>query len=368
MTLDSFLVPLNDLSRKPPFTQDQTDQIMGLILKGPYLKGAHTSQFENEFSNFVGSKYALGVSSGSSALQIAFKSLGLEKESEVIVTANSGGYSTIAALQCNLSPIFAEVSELGILNPDSMFDHSSNPKVIVVTHLYGQAAPIDRIVAIAKERNIFVIEDCAQAAGLKYMGKMVGSWADVSTFSFYPTKNLAAIGDAGAITTSDDEIYQRARWLREYGWSQRYWAEIEGGSNFRIDEIQALFLNFRLPQLMAMNSRRKEIWLRYQRLCMRYGVEILGSLDESFVAHLAVLRVSDRQDFVNHMKKSRIETAIHYPFPDYVQPGMKQDNQYALPITEMLCDNVVSIPCFPEMTEGEIIMVENALSGYFEAI
>jgi dTDP-4-amino-4,6-dideoxygalactose transaminase len=368
MTLDSFSVPLNDLSRKPPFTQDQTEQIMELILKGPYLNGAHTRQFENDFSNFVGSKYALGVSSGTSALQIAFRSLNLEKGSQVIVTANSGGYSTIAALQCNLNPIFAEVSELGILNPDSMFDHSSNPKAIVVTHLYGQAAPIDRIVAIAKERNVFVIEDCAQAAGLKYMGKMVGSWADISTFSFYPTKNLAAIGDAGAITTSDDEIYQRARWLREYGWSQRYWAEIQGGSNFRIDEIQALILNFRLPNLMAMNSRRKEIWMRYQRLCMRYGVGILGSLDESFVAHLAVLQLPNRQDFVNHMKKFGIETTVHYPYPDYVQPGFNQINQSALPITEMLCESVVSIPCFPEMTEGEVIMVETALSGYFEAI
>jgi dTDP-4-amino-4,6-dideoxygalactose transaminase len=234
-----------------------------------------------------------------------------------------------------------------------------------VTHLYGQTLQLELLANFLRQKNIFLIEDCAQAIGA-YVGEgRAGSIGDISTFSFYPTKNLGAIGDAGAICTSNEEIFNRLKSLREYGWSRRYFSEIPFGGNNRIDEIQALVLDTQLSMVDEWNLRRRQIWERYKSAADKSGLRILGSASRSFVAHLAVIDSENRARLTGHLNAHMIETAIHYPYPDYVQPGLTQDVfNKNMPTTERLCASVMSIPLFPELTESEISRVENALASY----
>ena len=360
-------VPFNDVSRRYMSSESIESKIYELIQNGPYLNGNNTSSFQSRFAAFIGTKFCVGVSSGTTALELALASLSLPKQSKVLIAANAGGYGSIAINKNHLLPIYSDVNDDGLLDLQSILDASSEISAVIVTHLYGQTVQLDKLCAALKSRNIFLIEDCAQAVGAFIGDKRAGSFGDVSAFSFYPTKNLGAIGDAGAVCTSDSMIFERLNKLREYGWSSRYFSEYPLGSNNRIDEIQALVLDTQLNRVDEWNARRRAIWQRYNLATKKSGLRLLGSNSQSFVAHLAVIDSTNRDRFMNFMNKSGIDTAIHYPYPDYVQPGLSHKTIHkSLYTTERLCSSVVSIPIFPEMTESEISKVENALGQYKE--
>lgn len=358
-------VPFNDVSRRYASLESLKGEISSLVERGPYLNGKHTTSFQENFANYIGASFCLGVSSGTVALELALASLLLPKKAKVLVAANAGGYGSIAIQKNQLLPHFVDVNENGILDPESILSATDGVSAVIVTHLYGQTLQLDLLAKSLREKNIFLIEDCAQSAGAYIGENRAGSFGDLSTFSFYPTKNLGAIGDAGAVCTSNPLIYQRLKKLREYGWSNRYFAAIAMGGNNRIDEIQALVLNLQIKKLDEWNAKRRAIWGRFKSAAGQSGLRLIGSNSDSFVAHLAVIESESRESFQNHMNRHGIDTAIHYPYPDYVQPGLTTASfRGSLPTTERLCASVVSLPLFPEMTEDEILRVEMSIANY----
>ncbi len=354
-------VPLNDLSRRFGNSELLKEQISELVTVGPYLNGAFTREFEQEFAKFIGTNWSIGVSSGTTALELAIKSLNLPEGSPVALAANAGGYASIAVLNSGMTPYYVEVDKSGLLELTALANEIDNFALVIITHLYGQAADVERIYTFLKSRGKFLIEDCAHSTGAKLGNKRLGDFSDVSAFSFYPTKNLGAAGDAGAICTSDEVLYKRILDLRQYGWSERYFSSTSKGGNYRVDEIQCLILLRQLEKLDQSNSMRRDIWRRYKSATQSTAYSLLGSDELSFVAHLGVFLVPERVKFQNFMDSRGIDTAIHYPFPDFLQPGISRNLELRLPLTEKFCNSVVTIPLFPEMTELEISRVESAI-------
>lgn len=359
-------VPFNDLSRSENFDGEFNKKILDLINRGPYLKGVHTSEFESSFANFIGVEYCVGLANGTVALEVALKSLKLPHQSIVLLAANAGGYASIAIQNSGHLPKYVEIDDQGLISPKMEDFENSKVGAIIVTHLYGQMCDIANISALTNKFSIPIIEDCAQAVGARLNGKFAGSFGDISAFSFYPTKNLGASGDAGAICTSNSTYFERALQLREYGWSTKYFSNEKGGGNFRIDEIQAAILNHKLPMLNAQNNRRHAIWKEYKNRCDKYDIPILGSQNSDFVAHLAVIKIKNRKVFQNYLELNGIESSIHYPFPDYSQPGIFDGQEVHLPSTEKHCSEVISLPLFAEMTSSEIEFVCNSIEKFFK--
>lgn len=358
------VVPLNDLQRRFVNSGMLKAEILDLITRGPYLNGAFTKEFEERFANFIGSKWSIALSSGTTALELAIKSLNLPKGSRVALAANAGGYASVAILNSGMIPYYVEIDKNGLVNLSILENEINNFSLAIITHLYGQAADIERIYSFLKSKGKYLIEDCAHSTGAKLGNKLLGNFSDVSAFSFYPTKNLGAIGDAGAICTSDKSLFNRILDLRQYGWSTRYYSSTPNGGNYRVDELQCLVLLHQLKKLDENNSKRREIWRRYRNATKSNKYSLLGSDDMSFVAHLGVFLVPDRVEFQEFMQSQLIDTAIHYPFPDYVQPGISKNLKLKLPKTDLFCKSVVTVPLFPEMSGVEISRVESAISDY----
>ena len=365
MALPSPIVPMNDLSRRFESNTELVKLVADLILNGPYLNSKYTNAFESEFATFVGVQHCIAVSSGTAALELAIKALELPANSAILMSANAGGYSAIAARNAGFRTRYVDVDEFGLLGLDDLSNNLEDVSAIIVTHLYGQVCDMNALSIFASQNNLKLIEDCAQAVGSRYAAKPAGSFGDISAFSFYPTKNLGGIGDSGAVCTKSQSLADRVRQLREYGWSERYFSAASGGGNFRNDEIQSLVLIDQLASLNAKNIIRKNIWNRYFEICNSYGLQILGSTSKDFVPHLAVLKISRREEFIKHMRERNVAVSIHYPFPDFLQPGLNLEEGGRLVRTTLHCNQVVSIPLFPEMTEVEICQVEEGLNDFF---
>jgi aminotransferase EvaB len=357
-------VPLNDLSRSKTLTGEFAASLFGLLATGNYISGPKVAEFAKVFAQTFDLGLVTALANGTSALTIALKSLLLPKGSHVIIAANAGGYGRVAIEAVNLKAIYVDVNELGLLDLDTISRTDlTEVRAVIVTHLYGQLCEMESIKDFCRRKNIFLIEDCAQAVGAKANGNYAGSWGDLSTFSFYPTKNLGAMGDAGAIATKSTDLDQRIKMLSQYGWGKKYFSEIPNGENSRMDEIQAMVLLERLPYLAALNSRRREIWQRYSS-CLDKPFRILGENSESFVAHLAIIDAGDkRQQFRDFLHERQIETSIHYPMPDYSQ-GAFLDSGQSLPKTKSLCDSIFTVPLFPELREDEIQYICDAISDF----
>jgi len=359
------MIALNAPHRQFQRNQSLSSRLSDLFLSGPYLNGNETRSFEAEFSKYIGVQYSLLVSSGTSALELALKSIKRKDGNYVLMAANAGGYAAIAASNAGLVPKFIDVNDFGLLTSEHIeAANSEQVDAIVVTHLYGQTADVENIRNVLGKFNTPIIEDCAQSCGSIFAGKRSGSFGDISCFSFYPTKNLSTIGDSGAICTSNRTTYEKILALRQYGWeSERYFARFPNGSNYRSDEIHALVLRDGLMKLDVRNARRKQIWERYNSVLGESNEKLIGSQGDDFVAHLAVLITDSRNEFRSFMEERGIETAIHYPYPDYKQSAMQQAG-IELSKTEYLCQSVVSIPLYPELEEGEVITIEKALSRW----
>lgn len=367
-------VPLNDLSRlDSDLKQKIAEKVALLSVSGNYILGPEVSAFEKELANYIGAKDVVGVASGTDALILALLSLGLGPSDTVLTMANAGSYTTVAAKAIGAEPLFVDVSDNRLQMSAQELARSLQlaqkaglkPKLVVVTHLFGQLnGEMAEIMKVAEKADLLVVEDCAQALGARSEAGMAGSFGNLATFSFYPTKNLGASGDGGAISGSDQGSIDKVRKLRQYGWGAKYSIEHEGGRNSRLDELQAAILRLKLPQLDAWNKKRREIYARYQAAAHQ-KVMFYSLPTESYVGHLAPITVSGKSQakLAEYFLEHGIQTSIHFPTPDHKQKiAIKYRELVDLPVTEESCSNHVTLPIFPEMTEQEISTVCEALS------
>ncbi|MGC6430071.1 MAG: DegT/DnrJ/EryC1/StrS family aminotransferase [Jejuia sp.] len=338
---------------------------------GNYILGDQVERFQNNFSRYCGTKYCVGVGNGLDALTIIFKALiGLKKlkaGDEVMVPANTFIASILAVINSNLKPVFVEPNEetFNMCPIELEKKITNNTKAILVVHLYGQLADIVQINTIAKKYNLFVVEDAAQAHGaVSKTGKKAGSMSDAAAFSFYPTKNLGAMGDAGAIVTNNTQLATYIKSFHNYGVSNKYINKLIG-VNSRMDELQASFLNIKLKDLDADNDKRRVIAKQYLKEIKNPKIKLpYYDLTENHVFYIFPIRVDDRTDFINYLVRNMIGYLIHYPIPPHQQESLKNYNTLKLPITESIHKTIISIPISPTMTEDEVKTVINVLNIY----
>jgi aminotransferase EvaB len=356
-------IPLNDLRRAVRADGEITEAVERVVRSGWYLLGRETSAFEHELADYLGVNYAVGVASGTDALELALAALVDGPGQEVITAANAGGYSATAARRRGLTVRFADVDAEELLLTPRTVEKALTPRtaVVVVTHLYGKMAQVSAIRDLCHAHGARVLEDCAQAAGARAEGRLAGSIGDAGAFSFYPTKNLGALGDGGAVVTSEEEIARRVRRLRQYGWDSKYQVEEDGGRNSRLDEIQAAVLRVRLRKLDKWNRQRREIVGRYANVLSSTPIEMVQDGVEDYVAHLAVIRTPRRAELAARLRTRGIATDIHYPIPDHRQPVVGVP-EVSLPVTEAASEQVLSLPCFPELEHREVDAICSVLA------
>ena len=361
-------VPFNCLTRNDDIELIEINTaIQEVISSGLFIQGPHHKAFEEDFARFTESEYAIGVASGTDALMLALHSVGVGKGCEVVCTANAGGYASLAARSLGAIPKYCDVDAKTGLITAKLLEHVITPQTsaVVVTHLFGNVVELNKIVDLCQQYNIALLEDCAQAAGARYLDKHVGTFGNIGIFSFYPTKNLGAIGDGGMLITDDEILATRLISLRQYGWSSKYNISLTGGMNSRLDELQAAILRIKLRSLDSKNSKRLQIIGFYQEAFKPLGLRLLTSCKPGNVAHLAVLLLPkniDREGFRNSMKSLGIDTEVHYPLLDTEQIGLNMDGfPSEIPNSQDLVSKIVSIPIFPQMTTIEISAVIEAV-------
>ncbi len=362
------MIPLNDLQRtSSELLLDLNEAINKCLARGWYLLGPETDAFEEEFAHYCGSAHCVSVANGTDAIEMALRAIGVKENQQVVTVANAGMYSTIAIENIGAKPLYVEIDEASLnMDPTALRNSlTENIAAIIVTHLYGKMVDIKELQMIAKEHSIPIIEDCAQAHGALYDGKKAGSFGDIACFSFYPTKNLGAMGDAGAIITNDFELAQRVKKLRQYGWSTKYKSELAGGRNSRMDEIQAAVLRVKLKHLDSWNKKRRTIAAEYNSSFEDLNIKLPLAIDESYVAHLYVIRSQSRHELQTYLITKGIKTEIHYPIPDYLQPSYLKHN-YRLPVTEKSCEEVLTLPCFPELSAEELTKTIKEVRAFFK--
>ncbi len=365
------IVPLNDLMRRTAsFRNDLLAISSAFFESGRYVLGGGVEDFERQFAAYCGVPHCIGVGNGTDALEIALKSIGVEAGDKVALCANAAMYGTTAVLACGAIPVFVDtLATTATMCPEQLKENAlaSGPiKAILVTHLYGRLADIDAICEFAKENGIAVVEDCAQAHGAATPdGRRAGSFGDVASFSFYPTKNLGAYGDGGAVVSRNPDIAEKALRLRQYGWATKYRNVMLGGRNSRLDELQARFLLVMLPFLDEWNQKRRCIAARYSEEIKHPEITVPDAAGEDNVAHLCVVRSERRDALREHLTAHGIQTDIHYPIPDHRQPcHLGRFDHLSLPTTERDASIVLTLPCFPELTDIEINQVIQACNAF----
>lgn len=355
------MIPFLDLKAiNAQYRDELVDACTRVIDSGWYIGGSELEQFEQQFASYCGTKYAIGVANGLDALILtlrAWKELGKLKEGdEVIVPSNTYIASILAISANNLTPILVEpcIDSFNI-DPNKIETViTSRTKAILPVHLYGQLADMPAIMAIAKRHELLVLEDSAQAHGASLDGKRAGSWGDASGFSFYPGKNLGALGDAGAITTSDEELANTLRALRNYGSHEKY-KNLFQGVNSRLDEIQAAMLNVKLSHLDDEIAHRRKVAKAYLQGIKNPRIMLPSVLDENaHVWHVFVIRCEHRDALQKYLAENGVQTLIHYPVPPHQQPAYKEWNELSYPIAEQIHAEVLSLPIGPTVSLKEI--------------
>jgi aminotransferase EvaB len=361
-------IPFNDLRRAAGASDGVAQAVARVVRSGRYLLGEETACFEQELADYLGVGEVVAVASGSDALELALTALAIPGE-EILTAANAGGYAAVAARRCGLTVRFVDVDENDLLLTPSVVERAltSLTSVVVVTHLYGKMARVKEIREICSARGVRVLEDCAQAVGARAAGVLAGAVGDAAAFSFYPTKNLGALGDGGAVATSDEALAARVRRLRQYGWEAKYEIAEDRGKNSRLDEIQAAVLRTRLPHLDASNRRRRAIARRYAHALANTSLRMVHDDGEDYVAHLTVVRTPQRELLAAELGAHGIGTAIHYPRPDHKQAVLSAP-ETGLPVTERASKEVLSLPCFPELEDEEIDSICSALRAAAESL
>lgn len=347
--------------------KDEIDGAIRSVLdKGRYVLGDEVRAFESEFATYVGVDKGIGVGSGTEALHLALKACGVGPGDEV-VTVSHTAVATVAAIElAGATPVCVDIEpDTFCMNPN-LLEAAITPRTraVIPVHIYGQPASIERVVDIARRHSLRVIEDCAQAHGASYGGRKAGSFGDMACFSFYPTKNLGALGDGGMVVTGDPDLARTAKLLREYGWADRYVSAVSGW-NTRLDEIQAAVLRVKLRHLDADNDRRRQLAAVYDR-------ELHGShliLPEPrpqahHVYHLYVVRTPHRDELLRHLDREDIKALVHYPVPVHLQPAYAGLHTAPLPETDRAASQVLSLPMYPELGESDVLKVTAAISEF----
>lgn len=356
------MIPLNDLSRQDPALQAELlAAAQRVIASGWYILGPEVAAFETQWAAYCGVPHAISVANGTDALKIALRALDIGPDDDVITVANAGMYSTTAIRSCGARPVYAEIDRATLnLTPTGLAEAlTPRTRAVIITHLYGRMADMPVLLDIARQAGLKVIEDCAQAHGARLHGRAAGSWGDVGCFSFYPTKNLGALGDGGALVTTQAALADRVRQLRQYGWVHKYEAHYAGGRNSRLDELQAAFLRVKLPYLDAGNAARQRIAAHYAAQLADLPLTLPAPAGGAMIYHLYVVQTPHRAQLQAALQARGIASDIHYPTPDYLQPvhadlGLRAGH---LSHTEQACAQVLSLPCFPELTEAEVAEV-----------
>ena len=366
------MIPFLDLHKiNKRFEKEFQSRFNSFLNSGYYILGKQVEAFENEFAAYCEVSHCIGVGNGLDALRLileGYKTIGQLKENDEILVASNTYIATILAIkQAGLKPVLVESDlELYNFNLDELkASISESTKAIMPVHLYGQLAPMEIISELAKEYNLLVIEDAAQAHGaITTNGKKAGNIGDAAGFSFYPTKNLGALGDGGAVTTNNEKLASVIRKLRNYGSSSKYVNEYIG-FNSRLDEIQAAFLRCKLPFLDADNEKRRIIAKRYLSEINNKKISLPEYSDyNDHVFHQFVVRVSDRNQFIEYLNTEGIGTLIHYPIPPHQQEALLEYSNLSFPVTEKVHREVVSIPCGPLLSKEEIDGVIGAVNGW----
>lgn len=348
------------------YREEIDERIKKVLDSGWYILGEQGKVFEKNFADFCGVKHCIGCANGLDALNLIIKAYGFKAGDEIIVPANTYIASILAISQNGCTPVLVEPDiRTYNINPDLIEEKiTSNTKAIMVVHLYGQAAEMEKILQIAKKYNLKVIEDSAQAHGAYFKGKRTGNLGDASGFSFYPGKNLGCLGDGGCVTTNDDNLAYKIRAIANYGSDYKY-HHIFKGTNSRLDEIQAAILDVKLKYLDADNQRRREI-SKFYRANIKNEKIILPEVsdEESHVWHLFVVRTDDRKKLEKHLNDNGIQTNIHYPTPPHKQECYKEWEKMLFPVTEKIHNEVLSLPISPVMTNDEISKVVEVLNVF----
>ena len=344
-------------------------KLNALLDKGDFILGEEVNVFEKEYALFSQTKHCIGISNGLDALKISLRALGIGKGDEVIVPAHTYIATIFAVLEVGATPVLVEPdSHTYNITPANIAPAiSSRTKAIMPVHLYGQPCDMDSIMELSKKYSLYVIEDNAQAQGASYKGKKTGSFGQINATSFYPSKNLGAMGDAGAITTDNEELNRKSRLLRNMGSETKYYHEAVG-YNARLDTIQAGILNCKLPYLAQWNKERRTIAERYIRNLRECSSVTLPKTieDAEHVYHLFVIRHKERQKLQEYLKQNDIQTLIHYPVPPHLQPALNQWGYKAgqFPITEEISQTCLSLPIFAGITESQIDFVSEKIIAF----
>tara|TARA_Y100000034_G_C6902523_1_gene417723 strand:- start:483 stop:1577 length:1095 start_codon:yes stop_codon:yes gene_type:complete len=360
------MIPLSDLKRQYlRFRKEFDRSVLNVLESSWFILGKKVEEFEKNFANYIGVKYAIGVGSGTEALHLSLVALGVKQGDEVITVSNTTVPTVSAISSSGAKPVFVDIDEDNFNMDSKKIEKkiTKKTKVIMPVHLYGQSADMDAINKIAKKHKLKVIEDCAQSHGTLYKGKKTGSLGDLGAFSFYPSKNLGAYGDAGIITTNNKKLAEKCFMLRNYGKRTRYENEIVG-FNSRLDEIQASILNTKLKYLNRWNDARTRIADYFNENLRKVVVpKRKEGLGHNY--HLYVIKTKKRDKLKNYLDKNGITSEIHYPVPVHLQPSYKhlKVRKGSLPVTEKVCKEILSLPIFPELTKQEVEKIVNVINN-----
>lgn len=349
------------------YQKEYEQKALEVLRSGWYVLGQEGKCFEEEFAQYLGAKYCVGLASGLDALRIAFKMLGIGIGDEVIVQGNTYIASVMGITNNGAVPVFVDPDEYFNIDVSCIEEKiTKRTKAILVVHLYGQAANMDAVMEIAKKYHLRVVEDCAQSHGAFFGGKMTGTFGDIGCFSFYPTKNLGAFGDGGAIVTNDEKIAENARIFRNYGSEKRYYNKIVG-ANSRLDELQAGMLRVKLSHIEELLEQRSRVCKRYQDLIQSDKL-VLPKIRKgaSHVWHQFVIRTKYRETLIDALNKKGIGTIIHYPIPPHLSEAYQYLNvkRGSLPVTEAYAQEVLSLPLYDGMTWEEQDAVIQAVNSF----
>lgn len=335
-----------------------------------FILGSKVRAFEQAYASYQRTDHCVSVANGSDALELALRALGIGVPARVVTVANAGFYASTAVHAVGARPLYVDVTEDTLtLCPDALAQAlalAPKPAAVIATHLYGQMANMPAIAALCANAGVALIEDCAQAHGAELQGKKAGAWGDLACLSFYPTKNLGALGDGGAVLTANAALADRLRQLRQYGWSDKYHVDIPGGRNSRLDELQAAVLLAKLPQLDAHNAWRRRVAARYSAALAGLPLRCPAPPGPDFVAHLYVLRTAQRDALAQHLQAQAVGFGLHYPVADHLQrayPGAACCGP--LTVTQQACAQVLSLPCYPGLSDADVDRVSAAVRSFF---
>jgi dTDP-4-amino-4,6-dideoxygalactose transaminase len=339
---------------------------------GQYCFGQYTKSFAQKFAERCAAEHCLPVANGTDAIELALRSLSLDERSACLTVANAGGYTSTACHLVGIRPEYIDIEpRFHLIDLDSLkCKLTPDVRVLVLTHLYGNIVDVKKVrelLSFLERPDVAIIEDCAQAHGGRYpSGEPIGSLADVSTYSFYPTKNLGAMGDAGAVVTNRRDIFNRLKALHQYGWTDRYICDQVGGRNSRIDEVQAAVLSVKLLYLESWNAKRRSV-VEYYKQTLPAEIQVIASADSNCVGHLAVCWHPDRDRILAELEKSNIYGAIHYPVLDFQQKAWMShaDVEDSMEVSVSTRKGLFTLPCFPEITSAELERTVNSVRRAF---